>query len=86
MHRKSCGKKGQARTGTLAAESMAQIEGHNISTNAMVIDDIGNDEDAKSIEVLFGALLMQQWGSVSPPKKNGWTLRTIPENSLSSGK
>jgi hypothetical protein len=27
-----------------------------------VIEDIGKDEDGKLIEILFGALAMQQWG------------------------
>lgn len=40
----------------------AEVEGHPISTHAMVIDKIGADEDGKAIEVLFGALSMQQWG------------------------
>ena len=40
----------------------ADIEGHRISTHAMVVDDIGTDEEGKSIEILFGALAMQQWG------------------------
>ncbi len=40
----------------------ATIEGHSISTHAMVINEIGADENGKAIEVLFGALAMQQWG------------------------
>lgn len=40
----------------------AQVEGCRISTHAMVIDAIGSDEDGKSIEVIIGALAMQQWG------------------------
>lgn len=40
----------------------AQVEGHFISTNAMVVDEIGMDEDGRPIEILFGALAMQQWG------------------------
>jgi len=28
----------------------------------MVVKDIGKDEEGKPIEVLFGALAMQQWG------------------------
>ena len=35
----------------------------------MVIDQIGQDEDGKFIEVLFGALAMQEWG-----------IRLIPEH------
>src|ERR1041384_3423186 len=40
----------------------AEIEGHPIATHALVIEDIGNDEDGKPIEILFGALAMHQWG------------------------
>ena len=39
-----------------------KVQGHRFSTHAMVLDEIGNDEDGKPIEVLFGALAMQQWG------------------------
>jgi hypothetical protein len=40
----------------------ADVHGCKISTHAMVLDEIGNDEDGKTIEILFGALAMQQWG------------------------
>ena len=40
----------------------AEVEGHRISAHAMVIDSIGNDENGTPIEILFGALAMQQWG------------------------
>jgi hypothetical protein len=40
----------------------ARIEGRPISTFAWVIDEIGRDENGKDIEILFGALAMQQWG------------------------
>ena len=40
----------------------AEIDGKPISTYALVINEIGRDEDGKPIEVLFGALAMQQWG------------------------
>src|SRR5436190_24375253 len=43
-----------------AAVLDAEIEGCKISTHAMVLDEIGTD--GKPIEVLFGALAMQQWG------------------------
>ena len=46
----------------------AEVEGLPISTHAMVIDHIGHDEEGKPIEVLFGALAMQEWG-----------IRLIPE-------
>jgi Aspartyl protease len=40
----------------------ARIEGRPISTFAWVIDEIGRDEEGKDIEILFGALAMQEWG------------------------
>ena len=46
----------------LAALLEADIQGHPISTHALVIDKIGTDEQGMPIEVLFGALAMQQWG------------------------
>jgi hypothetical protein len=53
---------GKVRQVTQAAGLDAEIEGHKISTHAMVLDEIGKDEDGNGIEVLFGALAMQQWG------------------------
>ncbi len=47
----------------------AKVEGLPISTHAMVLDKIGLDEEGKPIEVLFGALAMQEWG-----------IRLIPEH------
>jgi hypothetical protein len=58
---------------------VAQVEGHSISTNAMVIDDIGNDEDAKPIQVLFGALAMQQWGIRLVPEEERLDLTHYPK-------
>jgi hypothetical protein len=46
-----------------------KIEGHRFSTHAMVLDDIGLDEEGKAIEILFGALAMQQWGIRPIPDK-----------------
>ncbi len=45
-----------------AAILQAKVLGCAITTTALVIDSIGKDEDGKMIEVLFGALAMQQWG------------------------
>ena len=36
----------------------AEVEGHLVSTHAMVVDEIGVDEDGRAIEILFGALAM----------------------------
>jgi hypothetical protein len=40
----------------------ASIDNHEIETLARVVDEIGQDEDGKPIEILFGALSMQEWG------------------------
>lgn len=39
-----------------------EIEGHSIDTHARVIDKIGQDENGRDIDILFGALSMQEWG------------------------
>ena len=45
-----------------AAVLDAEVEGCKVSTHALVIDEIGTDEDGKRIDILFGALAMRQWG------------------------
>lgn len=53
---------GAVREINTAALLEAQVPGRPISTHALVIDEIGSDEEGMRIEVLFGALAMQQWG------------------------
>jgi len=53
---------GEVKETNKSALLQADVEGHLVSTHAMVVDRIGQDEDGKPIEVLFGALAMQQWG------------------------
>src|SRR6516164_9066702 len=53
---------GKIRKATKGAVLNAQVQGHAVSAHAMVLSEIGKDEDGKPIEVLFGALAMQQWG------------------------
>ncbi len=57
----------------------AEIEDHFVSTHAMVINEIGNDEEGKPIEVLFGALAMQQWGIRPIPDEESLDLSHYPE-------
>jgi hypothetical protein len=38
------------------------VEGLPIWTHARVLEEIGTDEEGKRIEVLIGALTMQEWG------------------------
>jgi hypothetical protein len=47
---------------TTGADLIAEVEGKKLFTHAMVVDVIGQDEEGKPIEILFGALAMQQWG------------------------
>jgi Aspartyl protease len=41
---------------------LGEIEDHSVQTLARVIDEIGEDDDGRPIEILFGALSMQEWG------------------------
>jgi hypothetical protein len=60
----------------------AEVEGRRISTHAMVLDEIGNDEDGISIEILFGALAMQQWGIRPIPDEERLDFSHYPEEFL----
>lgn len=40
----------------------AEIEGHSVDLQARVIDEIGSDEDGRTIDIILGALAMQEWG------------------------
>lgn len=59
---------GETKVSSEAAVLVGEIDGKPFHTEAMVIDRIGDDEEEKAIEVLFGSLAMQQWG-----------IRLIPE-------
>jgi hypothetical protein len=60
----------------------AEVEGRWISTHAMVIDEIGEDEEGISIDILFGALAMQQWGIRPIPDEEKLDLTHYPEEFL----
>src|SRR2546421_4902741 len=60
----------------------AEVEGHPISTHAMVIDHIGLDDDGKPIEVLLGSLAMQQWGIRLNPEQEAIDLTHYPNEFL----
>jgi hypothetical protein len=57
----------------------AEIEGHPIATHALVIDEIGKDENGKPIEILFGALAMQQGGIKPVPDEERLDLSHYPD-------
>ncbi len=60
----------------------ALVEGRRMSFHAMVIDDIGTDENGDPIEILFGALAMQQWGIRLIPEQEKLDLTHYPEEFL----
>jgi hypothetical protein len=70
---------GAVRETNTSAILEAEIEGHPIATHALVIDEIGKDEDGKPIEILFGALAMQQWGIRPIPDEERLDLSHYPE-------
>jgi hypothetical protein len=70
---------GEVKETNTAALLEAEIQGRPISTHAMVIDEIGNDEDGTQIEILFGALAMQQWGIRLVPDEERLDLSHYPE-------
>ena len=70
---------GGVKKATKEALLIAQVRGHQIATNALVVDEIGADEDGKPIEVLFGALAMQQWGIRPVPDEERLDLTHYPK-------
>ena len=70
---------GKVRKTATAALLVAQVEGHNISTNAMVIDDIGNDEDAKPIQVLVRGLGDAAMGDPPGPRRGTTGPDALPQ-------
>jgi hypothetical protein len=70
---------GSLRETDTAALLLAEIEGRQISTNALVLNDIGSDEEGKPIEILFGALAMQQWGIRPVPDEERLDLSHYPD-------
>jgi hypothetical protein len=69
---------GEIKVSTMAAVLVGEIEAKPFHTEAMVIDRIGTDEEGKRIEVLFGALAMQQWGIRLIPEKEELDLSHYP--------
>jgi hypothetical protein len=47
--------------------------------HALVIDEIGKDEDGKPIEIFFGALAMEQWGIRPIPDEERLDLTHYPD-------
>jgi hypothetical protein len=56
-----------------------EIQHHPVSTHAFVVEEIGEDEDGNPIEILFGALAMQQWGIRLKPSEERLDLSHYPK-------
>ena len=56
-----------------------QIEGFSVWVPARVLAEIGVDEQGKRIEILFGALAMQQWGIAPIPKEERLDMTHYPQ-------
>jgi hypothetical protein len=69
---------GGIKKATKGAFLTAEVQGHKLFTNAMVVDEIGKDEDGKPIEILFGALAMRQWGIRPVSDQDGLDLTHYP--------
>jgi hypothetical protein len=76
---------GQIRETNTTALLEAEVEGHLISTHAMVVDEIGVDEDGTPIEILLGALAMQQWGIRPVPDEERLDLSHYPREFIEFG-
>ena len=70
---------GEVKETTETALLEAEVEGRRISTHAMVIDEIGDDENGTAIKILFGALAMQQWGIRLIPEQEKLDMTHYPE-------
>jgi hypothetical protein len=70
---------GETKTSSLAAVLVGEIAGKVFHTEAIVIDRIGVDDTGKPIEILFGALAMQQWGIRLVPETEDLDLSHYPE-------
>ena len=70
---------GEVKETNTAALLEAEILGHPISTHALVVKEIGKDEDGIPIEILFGALAMQQWGIRPIPDEERLDFSHYPE-------
>jgi hypothetical protein len=70
---------GSVKEANQAALLEGEIQGRSFSTHALVVEEIGNDEEGKRIEILFGALAMQQWGIRLNPAEEKLDLSHYPE-------
>jgi hypothetical protein len=69
---------GETKAFSQVAVLVGEIDGKAFHTEAMVLDSIGADDEDKPIDILFGALAMQQWGIRLVPEKEDIDLSHYP--------
>ena len=55
------------------------IEGKSVTGHSRVVEEIGKDDDKKRIEILIGALTMQEWGIKLDMEKEELDMTNYPE-------
>ncbi|MDI6810131.1 MAG: hypothetical protein QMD80_00365 [archaeon] len=55
------------------------VEGLPVRTHARVLEEIGTDEEGKRIEILIGALTMQEWGIRPVPDEERLDMTHYPK-------
>lgn len=55
------------------------VEGLPIEVHARVLSEMGNDEEGRRIEVLLGALAMQEWGITPVPQEERLDMSNYPK-------
>src|SRR5262249_25034114 len=70
---------GGTKSSSLAAMLVGTIAGKPFNTNAIVLDNIGPDDEGKPIEILFVALAIPQWGIRLIPEFEDIDLTHYPE-------
>jgi hypothetical protein len=58
---------------------VGRLEGKPIEVDAYVLDEIGQDDEGRPIDILFGALAMQKWGIRLVPEEERLDLSRYPE-------
>ena len=70
---------GKNRTADRMCNLEGFVEGRRVAVQAFVIDELGRDEKGRAIELLFGALAMQQWNIRVIPDEERLDLTHYPE-------
>ncbi|MEA3345436.1 MAG: hypothetical protein U9Q78_04215 [Chloroflexota bacterium] len=58
---------------------MGKVEGYWVRTRARILEDIGYDEEGRRLEVIFGALAMEEWGIYPIPEEERLDLSHYPK-------